>query len=61
MSKCAWCEYAEVPKEENVHDDDEIGSVDSEGDWICDECRDEAIFEAINAREVRNEKITGTN
>lgn len=46
MKKCAWCEYADVSKEKNVHDDDEVGAVDSEGDWICDECNGEAKAEA---------------
>jgi hypothetical protein len=43
MKRCAWCYQADVPN--NVHDDNEVGAIDTEGDWICDDCKNDAIEE----------------
>lgn len=40
MKICAWCKNEGLTKEEYSHPDDEIGGIDSNGNWFCDDCRD---------------------
>lgn len=52
MKRCTWCGYAGIPKKENSHDESEVGAIDSEGDWICDDCFKCAVEGALeDARE----------
>lgn len=48
MKMCAWC-YEEGVIEKNQHSDDEKGAIDNEGNWICDDCRDAAEENTLDA------------
>ena len=40
MKRCSWCQFDDVPDEENQHPDEEIGGRDFvTGAWICNNCK----------------------
>lgn len=47
MKRCSWCNEAGLTKKENSHNNNEVGAIDTEGDWICDDCK-EGAEEKIN-------------
>jgi len=59
MKLCSWGKiYGRYPVEDAWRPDDEVGAIDSEGNWICDTClkhyREGRAEQKRNAEKVRN-------